>query len=252
MKKKPISRAGAGGFTLIELLVVVAIIAILASMLLPALAKSKFRAKVSQCTSNYRQWGIAANLYGPENQGRLPAFDMPRTGLNPWDVSLDMAPGLEPHGLTVPMWFCPTRPQEFQNANQWSEDTLNQPIRSIENLTDYFSRQYGSFAIIRHNYWVPRNAGGFMFPTPKMNGDITDPAGWPVSLEDPRSSHQPFMSDIATLPTSVRADPRAAGSGHPFKNAIDSVNVVFADGHVETRGKAIIELRHTGNWHAFY
>lgn len=47
------------GFTLIESLVAIAIIAILAARLLPALATAKFRAKVKDYTSNYRQWAVA-------------------------------------------------------------------------------------------------------------------------------------------------------------------------------------------------
>lgn len=59
-------------FSLVELLVVVAVIAILAGLLLPSLARAKEKARTTQCTNNLRQWGLALALYAEENDDSIP------------------------------------------------------------------------------------------------------------------------------------------------------------------------------------
>jgi prepilin-type N-terminal cleavage/methylation domain-containing protein len=74
----------ARGFTLIELLVVIAIIAILAALLLPALAKAKDQAKLTQCMSNLKQLTLAWVSYAGEFKDNVA----PNGGLGQGEDSL--------------------------------------------------------------------------------------------------------------------------------------------------------------------
>ncbi len=67
------------GFTLIELLVVIAIIAVLAALLFPVFARTKGKARQTQCISNMKQIGTAINMYMSDYDDLFPA------GLDPSD-----------------------------------------------------------------------------------------------------------------------------------------------------------------------
>jgi len=70
-KGKRLSRVRVG-FTLVELLVVIAIIALLVSMLLPALHKAKFQANFVKCAAHEHQWALAFGVYAFNNDNYLP------------------------------------------------------------------------------------------------------------------------------------------------------------------------------------
>ncbi len=62
------------GFTLVELLVVVAVIAILAGMILPALSRAKEQGRAAVCMNNMRQLGLGSANYSMDFAGHMPSF----------------------------------------------------------------------------------------------------------------------------------------------------------------------------------
>ena len=107
------------GFTLVELLVVIGIIALLISILLPALNKAREQANAAKCAANMRSAVQALMIYTAENKGWLPG---PSTSGAIWKSGIDAIGPAETSSDETPLqnfdWVSPT----YGKTMRWSEN----------------------------------------------------------------------------------------------------------------------------------
>lgn len=140
------------GFTLVELLVVIGIIALLISILLPALNKARGQANLIACQSNLRQMGQALNIYADENNGLVPwgAICYGQGG----DVPVTWTNNYYPNVVPYQFWYWDFTLSQITNKNIFGSDGQVHNLSAI--FRDFDTIQGSDGPYVNHYTCNPR------------------------------------------------------------------------------------------------
>ena len=258
-------------FTLIELLVVIAIIAILASLLLPTLARAKSKAKSIASLSNLHQLSLGLNLYRDDHGGRFPGHSLAAVAGQP---RLRWADLIYPYVKNEAVYLSPgLRLEELPSMQKPFAHTAPGGIETPE-----VTRYYGGYGYNYQYLGNTRTPGG-VAPFHASDSSILAPAntlvlgdtkgarkgsaslpygadGSGVYVLDPPLGSQDLGSNgsrkSSASPGAGNAyyeggsDGSAAHRATPSDRNEGRVNLVMVDGHAVAMRPAELDGRHAG------
>ncbi|MDR0931537.1 MAG: type II secretion system GspH family protein [Victivallales bacterium] len=220
-------------FTLIELLVVIAIIAILAGMLLPALNQARERSRKISCVNEFKQIGLAMNMYNNDSRGYIPA----------WNGSLDDGTIPKESGDTstgkfwihrlgryvgnLTLWVCPASPERgvAVAALKDTSDYNNQVARIINYQCIGINAKTGGKAFYNRALHSSR------IKSPSIMIYAGDGVGKNTAYYTPANTNDGCYTSMFTYP-----DDNQGPAWNPRHN--NSCNMLCADGHVKNVSRA--------------
>jgi prepilin-type N-terminal cleavage/methylation domain-containing protein/prepilin-type processing-associated H-X9-DG protein len=229
-------RAVHDGFTLIELLVVIGIIAIIAGLLLPALAKGREQGRAVSCLNSLKQVGMGTQMYVDDTEYYPPGH---QAGVTQWDLCIGGYVGGKSDPMTPEarsrVFMCPSvrvpnngvhlnfsaNPNVCKEINAGSTQLrANKLHRSSETILAADAIQYLADGSVHAIFWgVTDNAGTSIYWN---NGNPAD-GGLPIQIGPDADA--------------VLSDTDSAGSNFRYRHGNAKANVIFCDGHVGPLGK---------------
>jgi type II secretory pathway pseudopilin PulG len=226
-------------FTSLELLVVIAMLAILAAILLPAVASTKEKNIRIVCTNNEKQLYTSLHIYSDDNGDALPLLQ--NAGSWPWDIPTPVTTAMLKNGCTKKTFYCPSTAPRFTDQEDWAAaNSLWNYSGGIFNIAGYAFSFGGSSSKVALQYQnlIIRSEIHTGTPVPFADNPGTRELLADVIL----STGNNLPASASDNFTSIYGGFTQNGVGYPHLSAHLRTaglpaggNIAFKDGHVQWR-----------------